>query len=212
MSVPPSKAPAAIPAHPHTVPFASGAERRRAALWAFVQKTLFGCSFHNAYRWRNALLRRFGATIDPTVRIRPNCRIDRPWNLSMARKSALGDAVTIYAAAPVTIGERSVISQYVIIAASRSSGTGSGTGDGMSGGMSGVLAEPVPARVTIGNDAWIAAESFVPGGITVPDGVVAGARSVLPDPAQTPLDAWTIASGDPARSRRERAYRGRDAG
>lgn len=184
----------ACPAHPHRVEPSSGAERRRAALWGLVQSTLFGCSFHNAYKWRNFLLRWFGATIDATVRIRPNCRIDHPWHLTMGRKSALGDAVRIYAGAPVTIGERSVISQYVIIAASR--------------GEPG--REQVGAAVTIGDDAWIAAESFVPGGSVVPDGVVVGARSVLGEPDEVaPLEAWTIASGDPAKSRRERAYQGR---
>jgi putative colanic acid biosynthesis acetyltransferase WcaF len=184
----------AVPAHPHRAPFASGGERRRAALWSVVQRTLFGLSFHNAYRWRNSLLRRFGATIDPTVRIRPNCRVDRPWHLSMGRKSALGDGVIIYAGAPVAIGERSVISQYTVIAAAR--------------GAPGAV--PAPASVTIGDDCWIAAESFVPGGIAVPDGVVVGARSVLPGDGGG-LEAWSIASGDPARSRRARAYAGRGA-
>jgi len=180
-----------IPAHPHRVAFEQGAERRRAALWAVVQRALFATSFHNAYRWRNFLLRWFGATIDRTVRVRPSCRIDRPWHLSMARKSALGDGVVIYAGAPVTIGERSVISQYTVIAAAR--------------GAPG--AAPAPAPVSIGDDCWIAAESFVPGGATVPDGVVVGARSVLP--GDDSLGSWTIVSGDPARSRRERAYQGR---
>lgn len=188
---------AALPAHPYRVGFASSIERRRAVLWALVQATLFGWSFHNAYRWRNFLLRTFGATIDGTVRIRPNCRVDRPWNLSMGRKSALGDAVTIYAGAPVTIGERSVISQYVIIAAASGARRG----------------EPVGSPVTVGDDAWIAAESFVPGGVTIPDGVVVGARSVVGEPSEVPpLDAWTIASGDPAKSRRARAYLGRGEG
>lgn len=183
------------PAHPHAAPFGSRAERRRAAVWSVVQRVLFNRSFHNAYRWRNRLLRWFGATIDPTVRIRPSCVIDRPWHLSMARKSALGDGVVIYAAAPVAIGERSVISQYTVIAAS-----------------SGAPGEsPAPAPVRVGDDCWIAAESFVPGGLDVPDGVVVGARSVLPEDGAA-LDAWTIASGDPARSRRARAYRGRDGG
>jgi len=104
----------------------------------------------------------------------------------MARKSALGDGVVIFAAGPVSIGQRSVISQYVIIAAA----------SGLAGGDA--CADPV----TIGDDCWIAAESFVPGGTTVPDGVVVGARSVL----SGALEAWTIASGDPAVSRRGREY------
>lgn len=178
-----------VPAHPYAPSGESASDRRRVAVWRWVQRLLFATSFHNAYRWRRFLLGRFGATIDPTVRIRPSCRIDRPWNLSMARKSALGDGAVIYAAGPVRIGERSVISQYVVIAAASGPVRGEASADG----------------VTIGDDAWIAAESYVPGGTVVPDGLVVGARSVL----SGGLEPWTIASGDPAVSRRAREYAGR---
>lgn len=193
-----------VPAHPHLVDFDSAGERARARVWALVQRCLFRTSFHNAYKWRNALLRAFGAKIDGTVRIRPSCEIDRPWNLSMARKSALGDGVVIYAGGPVTIGERSVISQFTIIAAvSDAGGPGSGPATGPA---TGPAIGPRGAAVSIGSDCWIAAESFVPGGTVVPEGVVVGARSVL---SAAGLEAWTIASGDPAVSRRARAYQGR---
>jgi len=182
------------PRHPHRVPIdRTGREGRGLPprLWPIADRLLFRLSFHNAYRWRNALLRAFGAEIEPTVRIRPSCRIDHPWNLSMARKSALGDGVVIYAAAPVRIGERSVISQFTVMAATGHAGS--------------PLDAPEPRPITVGHDCWIAAESYVPGGAVVPDGVVVGARSVL----SGPLEPWTIAAGDPAKSRRERPYRGR---
>ena len=35
--------------------------------------------------------------------------------------------------------------------------------------------------------------------------------NVLPGPGEAALEPWTIASGDPAKSRRERAYQGREA-
>ncbi len=163
-----------------------------APLWGIVQGTLFAWSFHNWYRFRNRLLRLFGASIEGTVRVRPNCRIDRPWNLRMERKSALGDGVYIDARGQVRIGQRSVISQYARIVAAE-----------------GDLQHPGAwraASVDIGDDCWIAAESFVAGGQTIPDGVVVGARSVI----DQPLDAWTIAAGDPAVSRRPRPYAGRE--
>ena len=172
----------------------SGQPGLPAWLWSVLGQRVFGLTFHNWYRFRNAMLRAWGATIEPTVRIRPSCRIDRPWNLSMDRKSALGDAVRVRADAPVTIGARSVISQFVALDAFRVD-----TNHPCS-------ARTTPAPITIGHDVWIAAESCECGGQIVPDGALVGARSVV----DGPVGAWSIASGDPAVSRRERPYQGRD--
>lgn len=165
-------------------------ERAQSMAWAIVQATMFAWSFHNWYRFRNALLRRFGATIEPTVRIRRSCRIQFPRMLSMARKSALGDHVHIWGDAPVSIGERAVVSQFSVIetmTCERRHDAG--------------IAKPV----TIGSDAWIAAESVVMPGSHVPDGVVAGSRSTI-DTARAPLSQWTIAVGTPARSIKPRPH------
>ena len=160
-------------------------------LWPLVQATLFRFSFHNWYKFRNGLLRAFGAKIDPTVRIRPTCTIHRPRHLSMGRKSALGDDVTIFAHAPVSIGARVVVSQYCQINAYMHDPQR--------------LDAPVsPAPVSIGDDAWVAADSVVQGPIDMPAGVLVGARSVI----RAALEPWSIASGDPARSRRPRPYVG----
>ena len=160
-------------------------------LWPLVQATLFRFSFHNWYKFRNALLRAFGAKIDSTVRIRPSCTIPRPRHLSMGRKSALGDDVTIFAHAPVSIGARVVVSQYCQINAYTHNPA--------------KLDAPVsPAPVSIGDDAGVAADSVVQGPIDMPAGVLVGARSVI----RGALEPWSIASGDPARSRRPRPYVG----
>lgn len=150
------------------------------------------------YKARVLLLRVFGARLDATVRIRPDVRIDRPWNLSMGRKSSLGDAVVIWAHAPLSIGARCTISQYCRLAAFRENEH--------------APAGPTsPAPLTIGDDVWIAAESYVAGGQTVPDGTLVGARSVIDSHAGGRLEPWTIASGDPAVSRRQRPFQGRPA-
>ncbi len=148
------------------------------------------------YKARASLLRLFGAQLDPTARVRSDVRIDRPWNLSMGRKSSLGDAVEVWAHAPVTIGARCTISQYCRLAAFRED-------DASPAGPT----HPTP--LTIGDDVWIAAGSYVAGGRAIPDGVLVGARSVIDDRAGGRLEPWTIASGDPARSRRPRPFQGR---
>lgn len=171
--------------------------RAPAGLWP-VGALVFRLTPKPLYKARLALLGLFGARLHPTARIRPDVRIDRPWNLSMGRKSSLGDGVVVWAHAPVTIGARCTISQYTRLAAFREDDA--------------APAGPTrPAALTIGDDVWIAAESYVAGGQTVPDGVLVGARSVIDAAHGGRLEPWTIASGDPAVSRRERPFAGRPA-
>jgi len=167
----------------------------RRALWRLVQASLFRYSFHNWYGFRCRLLRLFGATLAAEVRIRPTVRIDCPWRLTIGRKSSLGDGCVVWAHAPVVIGERSVCSQFSVLC------TWDVDVDDP--------ARPMPPRpIHIADDVWIATECLVTAGATVPPGVVIGARSVV----RGPLEGWTIAAGDPARSRAPRPLRPDDPG
>ena len=167
----------------------------RRVLWVYVLRPLFPLTFHNSYRLRNAMLRAAGARIEATVRVRPSCRIAAPWNLTMGRKSAFGDGVVTLGGGRVVIGERSVISQFCVLCAYAFDAREP-------------TLPPKARDVCVGDDVWIAAESVVEGGVATPDGVVVGARSVVSEP----LQAWTIAAGSPARSRRPRPYNGPPAG
>jgi putative colanic acid biosynthesis acetyltransferase WcaF len=70
-------------------------EKLGRVLWALVQSTAFGLSFHSWYGWRRWLLCAFGARLDAVVRIRRTVRIECPWNLSVGHDSAIGDRVTL---------------------------------------------------------------------------------------------------------------------
>src|SRR5215213_7553995 len=61
-----------------TSPWSFGMKVRR-VLWMLGGSVLFRCSFHNWYAWRRVVLRCFGATIGPGVRVRPTVRIEMPW-------------------------------------------------------------------------------------------------------------------------------------
>lgn len=165
----------------------------RGVLWRCIGAPLVCHSFHNWYGFRRRLLGLFGAHLDPTARIRPGLRIDRPWNLTMARKASIGDACTLWAEAPIALGERSVVSQYSILS------TWAVDADASAGPTRRV--EPVE----IGADAWVATECLVGAGSRVPPGVVVGARSTV---RADGLEPWTVASGDPARSRAPRPWKG----
>ncbi|MBO6739736.1 MAG: hypothetical protein JJ916_07750 [Phycisphaerales bacterium] len=105
----------------------------------------------------------------------------------MGRKSSIGEGATVWAHAPITIGARTVISQYCFVHSAKRIGN-----------------HESPSPIEIGDDVWIAAESVIVGDVCVPNGVLVGARSVVSDP----VEPWTIATGHPASSRRPRPYRG----
>lgn len=60
--------------------------------------------------------------------------------------------------------------------------------------------QPAPAPTTIGNDVWIGANSVILGGVTVGDGAVIGAGSVV----TKNVPPYAIVYGNPARMARYR--------
>jgi putative colanic acid biosynthesis acetyltransferase WcaF len=164
----------------HVSPY-STKEKVLRLLWSIVQATLFRWSFPTWYRWRNFLLRRFGARLHRDVFIRRTAVIECPWNLTMGGNSSLGNAAIAYCLGPVTIGERVSVSQYAHLCA--------GSHDYNKPNMP-LLRPPI----TIEDDAWIAADAFVGPGVRVGRGAILGARGV----AMKDLKPWTIYSGNPA--------------
>jgi len=150
-------------------------------LWAGVEATLFRWSFHNWYSWRRGLLRAFGAKIHKDARIRRTVRIEIPWHLTIGAESSVGDRAILYCLGPVCIGRRVSISQGAHLCA--------GSHDYRTSSMS-LLRLPI----TVGDDAWIAAEAFVGPSVEVGNGAILGARAC----AMKHLEAWTIYAGNPA--------------
>lgn len=161
-------------------------------LWSIVQATLFRLSFPTWYRWRVFLLRRFGAAVHPSARVRRTAIIECPWNLSMGANSCLGDHAIAYCLGPITIGRRVSISQYAHLCA--------GSHDYTKPDMP--LTRP---PITIEDDAWIAADAFVGPNVTIGAGAILGARAC----AYGNCSAWTIHGGNPARAIMPRKYEGR---
>jgi putative colanic acid biosynthesis acetyltransferase WcaF len=161
------------------------------ALWAIVAATLFRPSPRPCYRWRNWLLRRFGATIHPTAHIRPSVEIEIPWHLTVGSYSSVGDHAVLYCLAPVTLGDRVTVSQFAHLCA--------GTHDHTRRSM-----PLVPGPILLEDDVWIAADVFVGPSVRVGAGALVGARSAVFDD----LPPWKICVGTPARPVRERVIDG----
>ncbi|MBX7102694.1 MAG: WcaF family extracellular polysaccharide biosynthesis acetyltransferase [Gemmataceae bacterium] len=159
--------------------------------WYIAQATLFRLSWRTMYGWRGWLLRRFGAQVHPSARIRRTVSIEVPWNLAVGADSVIGDHVILYCLGRVAIGSRVLISQYSHLCA--------GTHDFTRPDLP--LVRP---PIVVADDVWIAADAFVGPGVTIGTGAVVGARASVFDD----LPAWKICVGHPARPIRDREYHG----
>jgi putative colanic acid biosynthesis acetyltransferase WcaF len=151
-------------------------------LWKIVGSVLFRPSFHNWYGWRRMILRMFGAKVGVGVRIRPSANIEIPWNLDLGDYAAIGDHAILYSLGTITLGKMSSISQYAHLCA--------GTHDYRRASF-----PLVRLPITIGDEAWIAADAFVGPGVTVGRRAIVGARATV----VRDVPAGEIWAGNPAR-------------
>lgn len=158
-------------------------------LWALVQATVFRWSPRPWHGFRAKLLKLFGAEIPAPsqVVIFPSAKITFPWKLTLAPRAMIGRHVIIYNLARVTLGYGANISQHAHLCA--------GTHDFTQWSMP-LVTKPI----TIGTNAWIAADVFIGPGVTIGDLAVIGARSVV----LKDQPARMICAGHPCRPLRPR--------
>jgi putative colanic acid biosynthesis acetyltransferase WcaF len=151
-------------------------------LWWVVQASLFACSPQFAYKWRNFLLRCFGAKIGSNVIIRPNVKITYPWKLTIGDYAWVGDNAELYSLGEITIGKNTVVSQRSYLC--------TGSHDHKSEAFD-IYAKPI----VIEDEAWVATDVYIAPGITIGKGAVIAARSsVFKD-----MPAGMICMGSPAK-------------
>ncbi|RDJ10386.1 DapH/DapD/GlmU-related protein [Rhizobium grahamii] len=157
------------------------------AAWAVAWTLLAAWTPAPLHQWRAMLLRMFGAQLGANARVHASARIWYPPNLVMEENTLVGPRVTCYAMAPIRICRNAVISQGAHLCAG-----------------SHVVDDPYfqleAHPITIGANAWVAAEAFVGPGVILEEGSVLGARGV----AFSNIPAWTIFAGNPARFLRKR--------
>jgi putative colanic acid biosynthesis acetyltransferase WcaF len=161
----------------------------RQRLWQLVEATLFRWTPEKAHGWRVFLLRLFGADIpDPgRVVVFPSVTIYAPWKLRLEPRSMIGRRVHVYNLARITLARGANVSQNCHLCA--------GSHDFMRWDM------PLThAPITIGANAWIAADVFVGPGVTIGELAVIGARSVVVKDQPERM----ICAGNPCRPLRPR--------
>jgi putative colanic acid biosynthesis acetyltransferase WcaF len=156
-------------------------------IWNFTALILFRYSPRPLHGWRVFLLRCFGAKIGKGVHIYPKAKIWAPWNLECGDETGIADGATIYCQGKITMGYRVVVSQGAHLV--------TGTHDYTQQGFQ-LYTKPI----VIHDQAWIAAEAFVHPGITIGEGCVIGARSVV----TKDMPAWMICAGHPCKPIKER--------
>lgn len=151
------------------------------ACWNVVWLLLASWTPPPFHRWRNWLLRQFGANLHPTARVYGQAKVWYPPNLTMHAYAVLGPHADCYCQGRITIGEKATVSQGAYLCA--------GTHD-----ISDPSFQLVTRPIVIGSRAWVAADAFIGPGVAIHDGAVIGARAVLFKDAE----AMGVYVGNPA--------------
>ncbi len=155
--------------------------------WALVWTVCARYSPAAMHGWRRSLLRLFGAKVAQTAKIYPSAEVWYPPNLEMRSYACLGPRVNCYCMDRVRLNEYALVSQGAHLCA--------GTHD-----VDDVEFPLMMRPITIGANAWVAAEAFVGPGVNIGEGAVLGARAVT----VRNLEPWMIYAGNPARVIRRR--------
>lgn len=134
------------------------------------------------WRWRNTVLRIFGAKVGKGCKISNSVKIWAPWNLTLGKLVCLGPNANIYSANKIVIGDKVTVSQGAYLCCA-------------SHDISHINKPLVTSSIKIDSFAWICANAFVNMGVTIGEGAVVGATaSVYKD-----VNAWTVVGGNPAK-------------
>lgn len=182
----PKPHPGVMQLHPEASPW-SFREKLGRAVWMLLGKPIFRISFHNWYGFRARMLRLFGARIGTGVAIRPTVNIEVPWMVEIDDDATIGDYAIIYSLGKVTIGKRSIVSQYAHLCA--------GTHDYADHAF-----KLIRSPVSVGSDVWIGTDAFIGPGVYIGDLTVVGARSSV----YKDLPPKMVCVGNPAKAIKER--------
>lgn len=149
-------------------------------IWMGFYLFLFRYTPNPFHSWRSFVLRLFGAKVGIGVHVYPKVKIWAPWNLELGDYSGVANDVNLYSQGKITIGKKAVISQGAHLCA--------GTHDYTHPGF-----PQISKPIHVGDQSWIAAEAFIHPGISIGEGAVIGARSVV----NRDMPSWMVCSGHP---------------
>ena len=131
--------------------------------------------------WRLMVLRLFGCRIQGRPFVAPDARIRVPWQLEMHDRACIGDGAEIYNLGECILRARCTVAQHGYLC-------------GGSHDLSRRALPLIVAPIDVGEDAFLGAKVFVMPGVTIGEGAVVGAASVV----VRDVLPWTIVVGNPA--------------
>jgi putative colanic acid biosynthesis acetyltransferase WcaF len=151
-------------------------------LWELCWAAFCGWTPKPLNGWRLLWLKLFGAKIHGQPFVHQRARISIPWNLTMHDGALLGDRANANTLGEIEIGARATIAQETYLSA--------GTHDFSR------RAQPLMiAKITIGEDAFLGARTFVMPGVSIGNRALIGACSVVTGD----IESNVIAAGNPCR-------------
>ena len=133
-------------------------------------------------KWRLIWLRLFGAKIFGKPFVHQSARIQLPWNLTLHDHACLGEQVYAYSLGEIEIEEDATVAQQAYLC------TGTHKFD-----------EPgrplQTAKIFIGRSAFVGARAFIMPGVSIGEGGIVGACSVV----TRDVEANTAVAGNPAK-------------
>lgn len=145
--------------------------------------------FKLAFAWRSLLLRIFGAKLKHCA-FYSSAKIWAPWNIEIGDMVAISEDCDIYSVDKIVVGDRTTISKGVFLCCAGHD-------------VSSPNMELTHGPITIGKDVWIAARAIILPNVTIGDGAVVAAGSVV----TRDVAPWTIVGGNPARFLKKRELR-----
>ena len=154
----------------------------KSRIWSIINATIFRWSPFFMRKYRVGIVKLFGAKLDWSCPLDTSARIIDPWNLTMGELSSLGEHCCIRCRDKVTIGETSCLGSAVYILTD-------------SHNISSPNFEMQTAPIVIGSNVWIATRATISKGITIGEGAVIGAESLV----IKNVEPWTVVGGNPAK-------------